>query len=111
MNKKKYSLVPLLAVVALLAIVSFARAEDDDDEEDEKSSETKKIEMVTQTIVLEPARTVTTTIMKNFDLPDSDCDGIPDEQDLYPDIPQQFIVNDANFDGIDDRYEVQSVQL
>jgi hypothetical protein len=110
MNKKKYSLVPLLSVIVLLAVVSFVRAEDDESEDDggSSSSTSKTTKTVTQTIVLEPAKTVITTIMKNFELPDSDRDGIPDEQDLYPEIPQQLMVSDANFDGIDDDYEIQN---
>ncbi len=98
---------------------SLALADDDDDEEKDNeksqtisssSSSSSITKMVTQTIIIEPAKTVTSVIMKDVVLADSDRDGIPDEQDIYPNVPNHLIVDDFNLDGIDDRLELENIQ-
>jgi hypothetical protein len=113
--KKKFLFTLFLSMAVILLVASFARADDEEEGDDEEysssspssSSGSTTTKMVTQTIIVEPAKTVTSTVMKNVDLPDSDRDGIPDEQDMHPQIPQQFIIEDLNLDGIDDRLELE----
>jgi hypothetical protein len=64
----------------------------------------------TKVVVVTPEKIITKTVMQNVQLPDSDRDGIPDEADLYPKIPEQLMVKDVNLDGIDDRYDLRSPQ-
>lgn len=74
------------------------------------ASSTKKVASsgtITKTIIVQPAKTITSTVMENVQIPDSDKDGLPDETDPYPNIAQQLIVSDSNLDGIDDKYELQ----
>lgn len=115
---KKYSLFPLILAMTFLLATSFVRADDDesdDDGEDNYSapvatqdSSSQPAKTVTKTIILEPAKIITSTIMQDVLLIDSDRDGIPNEQDLYPNIANQLIVDDLNLDGIDDRFEIQT---
>ncbi|HMN19078.1 MAG TPA: hypothetical protein PKA31_00585 [Candidatus Moranbacteria bacterium] len=78
--------------------------EDDDEEEDEEEKEEKK-EYRTETVVVEPARTITKTELRTVTLADSDRDGIVDEDDPYPQISQIYIVQDGDGDGISDELE------
>ena len=115
--KKKYLLALALSIVIVPSVVSVVRADDDNERDDEKSqtissssSSSTITKMVTQTIILEPAKTVTSVIMEDVKLPDTDRDGIPDEKDMYPKIAAQLIVDDINLDGIDDRFEIETLQ-
>ena len=80
--------------------------EDDDDDEDEEkiSNETKTYE---ETVVVEPAKIVTENQLQTVFLPDRDRDGIPDNEDLHPDIAEIYIVVDDNLNGIVDTFEYE----
>lgn len=89
-----------------IAVVGFVRAEDDEDEEDDDEDDRSKIEYVTETVIVKPAQIVTEIIMKNFVVRDSDKDGLLDENDPHPDVPEMLIVKDENKNGIVDSYEL-----
>ena len=64
--------------------------------------ESSKVETRTISTRLSDTVTQTTTTTTKHD---SDGDGIYDDDDSHPTINDNFIVKDANFNGIDDRYE------
>lgn len=90
-----------------------AYAEEDDDDEDEReddesedsSSPSTETVRVIETIVIEPARTVTENVLRDEILADSDKDGLPDSEDPHPSIPEIYIVSDNNNNGIVDTLE------
>lgn len=79
--------------------------EEDEDEEDEEDEEEEEKKYRTETVVVEPARTVTKTEMRTFILADSDRDGIADESDPYPQLASIYMANDGDGDGISDELE------
>jgi hypothetical protein len=107
-------------LLAFTAAFSFARAENDDEEDAQPaatvvptttstpSTKSSNPKTVTKTIIVQPEKIVTSTVMQDVQIPDSDRDGLPDETDPHPNIAEQLIVQDTNLDGIDDRYELQS---
>lgn len=116
MKLKKIGPVVMLASLVLFAAFAFARAEDDENENDDDDERETTVQSapstsssqktVTKTIILEPERKVTTTQIRDVQVPDSDRDGLADENDPHPAIPEQLIVKDDNLNGIDDRYEI-----
>lgn len=80
--------------------------EDDDDREAIDTSSDNATAKETETKVIytklsDTVSTVTTTITRH----DSDGDGMYDDEDPHPSINENFIVEDGNLNGIDDRYE------
>jgi hypothetical protein len=69
------------------------------------ASSSSSSETTTQVIKL-PDQIVTKTIMVDVALLDSDKDGLPDESDPHPNIPEYLIVSDVNGNGIDDDYDL-----
>ncbi|KKQ51771.1 MAG: hypothetical protein US70_C0013G0022 [Parcubacteria group bacterium GW2011_GWD2_38_11] len=130
MFKKK--LVVLFAITSLifgggLSIFHFANADDDEeyDEEEDKDeddvdrkdveevdenseeSSSKKTTTVKETFVVEPAKIVTENQIQTILLSDRDRDGIPDDEDQYPDIAEIYIVRDDDLNGIVDTFEYE----
>ncbi len=102
------SLRPLLSFneVALAERESkYEREGNDDGYSVGSSSSPTTTETTTQVIQL-PDQIVTKTVMVDVVLPDTDKDGLPDESDPHPTIPEYLIVNDANGNGIDDSYDL-----
>jgi hypothetical protein len=131
MENKKYSLLPLLAATLMLVFVSLARAESDDEDRNERRQSSTAAPQISQPVpaasveetsevaqpdapkqpkvpktIISPQTIITQTIMQNITLADYDRDGVADENDPHPNIAEHLIVNDSNFDGIDDRYEI-----
>ncbi len=89
---------------------------DEKDEEDERNGDDEEFTQITQkaktttttsptattTITMTPEKT-TTTIIK-----DSDADGVFDNDDSHPNIPEHIIVLDDNKNGIVDTFEYPS---
>jgi len=109
-----------LSIIALLIVgfyfcskIALAESDDENDSEERNApaqvistapadntpqkAETKTI----YTKLSDTISTTTTTIIRH----DSDGDGIYDDEDPHPTINENFIVKDANLNGIDDRYE------
>ncbi|HEX8974402.1 MAG TPA: hypothetical protein VF817_02865 [Patescibacteria group bacterium] len=68
----------------------------------QQSSSQPKTKKIT---ITSPSTIVTKTVIKSFDLKDSDKDGLPDESDPHPDIAEIYIAQDDNNNGIVDRYD------
>lgn len=81
--------------------------EDADEDRDESESEEEKEERIVNKTytVIEPARTVTSTVMKTKVIIDTDQDGISDEKDPHPNIAEIYVVSDDNCNGISDWLE------
>lgn len=121
MQKYKKFFLVLFTIISLSLLVASSSRADDEDEREEDDDDNEEVvvaapsaessipsqKTTTKTIIVKPAQIITRKIMQNVQLPDSDRDGLSDEGDPYPNIPLQIIVNDADFDGIDDQYEVQ----
>lgn len=123
MQKKKYSLTVLSIILilgtGLLFVFKGVHADDEEDDSDEYEYEdaapesvatptvTTKDETTTekQTIVVTPERVVTENKVVTISLPDRDRDGIADQDDPHPDIPEVYIVSDDNQNGIVDTLE------
>jgi hypothetical protein len=57
-----------------------------------------------------PDQIVTSVIMENVTLVDTDRDGIPDINDPHPTVPEYMIAEDSDNDGIVDAYDIDIVQ-
>lgn len=87
--------------------------EDEEDEEDEKDDDTEDKKERSDSTVKTPETTAlpittTTTQTTVTTLNDSDGDGLYDNEDPHPDIPEFIIVNDDNKNGIVDTFEENS---
>lgn len=101
------------SVIFLFGKASHTRADSGGDENDSgdfqvintnpSNDQPKKPQTKTITTQLAPTVTQQVTTTTTFD---SDGDGQPDNVDPTPTINDNFIVKDANLDGIDDRYEM-----
>jgi len=89
-TKKYFSFLLLIVVFFLILTVAVRADDDEEDDEEEKSS---------------PAQTYTTTSTRVITLPDSDGDGILDKNDPHPKMAEIYIVEDANSNGIVDKFE------
>lgn len=119
------SLILLMVAGMGLSVFRFAHADDDDeyedkyeedddddsDKEDSASAENSaKPKTYQETVVVSPARIVTEQQMQTISLPDRDRDGIPDDEDIHPDIAEIYIVKDENSNGIVDTFEYGNQQ-
>jgi len=75
---------------------------DDDDEEDD---DTPRTTTSTSTSSTAKTTTKTTTSVKTETFKDSDGDGLLDYSDPHPNIAEIYIVEDANQNGIVDKFE------
>ncbi len=130
MNKiifRKKSFAALLAFsffgITLLSFggATFAEKEDGYDRKNEKdddyqvavtttatqssSSSSSNSGTTTQVIKL-PDQIITSVVMQDVILNDADKDGLADENDPHPNIPEYLIVSDVNGNGIDDGYDI-----
>ena len=110
-NTKKY-LIFVLVWVAILAVTPFVRAEDDENDDEEEyastSSNTSTADVAAKTVkqtIKDPDQIITTTETKTISLPDRDKDGVADDEDPHPDIPEIYIASDNNANGIVDSFE------
>jgi len=112
----KFLSLSLLIVGSGFLLFNFVHADDEYEQDDEaevettvpiSTSATKKqaTKAVTQTVVLTPERIVTENQIQTISLPDRDRDGIPDGEDVHPDIAEIYIVKDENLNGIVDSFE------
>lgn len=117
MKQKKYSLLPLLISAALLAGIYAVRADDGEIENENESTipatvqtpaktTQKSTSKTTKQIITIPAKTIVKTVLKDVVLKDSDRDGLFDDQDPYPTIPEIYIVRDDNNNGVVDQYDL-----
>ena len=115
------SLVLIIGTNSLVTERHISHAEDDDeeehedehedDEQDSKSSqqddaEPEKTSTAKETTLV-PVTTVTQQKVTTV-LTDSDGDGLYDNEDPHPDIPEIYIVRDDNKNGIADHLESSS---
>jgi hypothetical protein len=122
MHKKKlgYFSAIILSLMFISASVVFADDDDkygeyDDDYKAPVAVDTTQASTTTtskpstktykQTIVVTPAQIVTENQIQTIIVPDTDNDGIADSEDPHPSIPEIFIVEDANGNGIVDTFE------
>lgn len=84
-----------LAVALLFLGFVFVRADNEEENTSASSGKNPGITPVTTTNT-----TTQTTIIK-----DSDGDGLIDSEDPHPAIPEIYIVEDINFNGIVDKFE------
>lgn len=94
---------------------SIAHAEDDeeddeddeekDGEEDDEDDSENKSSSTTYTYTI-PGQVVTSYVLRDVTLPDSDFDGLPDSDDPHPAIAEIYIVEDADRDGIVDQFDL-----
>lgn len=81
--------------------------DEDDEDEDEKNEENSRSASTPQ-----PPRSVpvTTTTLKSTTttFKDTDGDGLYDNEDPHPTIPELYIVRDENRNGITDSFEIPS---
>ncbi len=108
MKKKKYFFFGLfvLAAFSMLAVQFFARAADENESGDDyQGSVIKTIQPAS--VVTSQAQTTpsTSTSTITTTLRDSDGDGILDKNDPHPTIPEIYIVEDNNKNGIVDKFE------
>lgn len=87
---------------------SIAQADDEEEEEDDEDEDEERVTTKTETkkvttYVKLPDQVVTKKIVTT--IYDSDGDGIFDDTDPTPNINDNFIVKDANANGIVDEYE------
>ncbi|MFA7319382.1 MAG: hypothetical protein WC022_02185 [Parcubacteria group bacterium] len=107
MEKKRTFFLSLFVLVAIsaFAVQFLARAEDDEGDDDYQESVVKTIQPAsvstskTQTTPTTSVSTTTTTLR------DSDGDGLLDKDDPHPTIPEIYIVEDNNRNGIVDQFE------
>lgn len=101
MKKYSFKLSALIFLMMVVSLVFFSfRAmadddEDDDDHEERSSSSSRSSEPVTT--VTKDTRTVVVR--------DSDGDGLFDNEDPHPDLPEIYIVVDEDRNGIVDTFE------
>lgn len=79
-------------------------AEDEEDEEDEKDEEDDDDRSSSSSSAAQ-TQTYTTSSTRVITLKDSDGDGILDKDDPHPNIPEIYIVDDVNLNGIVDKFE------
>ncbi len=103
-TKKKLSLIVLISVFLLITGMLFAKA-DDEEEDENDNNRGQAIEYITETVVVEPAKTVYEKVIKNVEFPDTDHDGIADVEDPHPNVAEIYIVKDDNQNGIVDQFE------
>lgn len=96
-RSKFFSLLLPLAAVLLLVLSYPVRADDDEDEGGSSSSSSSSSKATVKTDV---STKVDTVILK-----DSDGDGILDQDDPHPSIAEIYIVEDADQNGIVDKFE------
>jgi hypothetical protein len=105
----------LLGVTILISPqgVSFAdddeeREEEGEDEEDERSEKKNNTESESVKTSTPPSVPVTTITQKTTTtvLKDSDGDGLYNNEDPHPTIPEIYIVQDENRNGIVDHFEI-----
>lgn len=87
--------------------------DDEDDEEDDERDQDKENEKESRSIsTSQPPRSVpvTTTTLKSTTttFKDTDGDGLYDNEDPHPTIPELYIVRDENRNGITDSFEIPS---
>ncbi|MGB2791236.1 MAG: hypothetical protein WBC29_01650 [Candidatus Moraniibacteriota bacterium] len=121
MKKRLFFIFSFLSLIfgsiALTSYRNVLHAEDDDEEyekDDHESDNTKKVSTdnssptkqstVTNQPTLIPVTTITQQEVTTV-LTDSDGDGLYDNEDPHPNIPEIYIVNDDNKNGIADRFE------
>lgn len=90
--------------------------EDDEEDEDENeqevsqpsnddSSSDEKTVTYKETVIVEPARTITENQTRIIYLSDKDRDGIADARDPHPEVAEIYVVKDDNSNGIVDALE------
>ncbi|MFZ1735732.1 MAG: hypothetical protein WAU31_02250 [Candidatus Moraniibacteriota bacterium] len=121
MKKRLFFIFSFLSLIfgsiALTSYRNVLHAEDDDEEyekDDHESDNTKKVSTdnssptkqstVTNQPTLIPVTTITQQEVTTV-LTDSDGDGLYDNEDPHPNIPEIYIVHDDNKNGIADRFE------
>ncbi|HAV10973.1 MAG TPA: hypothetical protein DCX32_00275 [Candidatus Moranbacteria bacterium] len=121
--KKKQILFILLFFLASSLIVAgtydfayktyMAQADDDEDDEDDDDDDDDEKETVTVTkeVIIRPGRTVIEEQVKKITLPDSDRDGLVDEEDPHPDMAEIYIVSDDDRNGISDAWDEMKKKL
>lgn len=87
--------------------------DEEDDEEDDERDQDKENEKESRSIsTSQPPRSVpvTTTTLKSTTttFKDTDGDGLYDNEDPHPTIPELYIVRDENRNGITDSFEIPS---
>lgn len=106
MNKifRKLNILIIGLVLSSLFLTAFVWADDDEHDDDHDSSSSSSSS--------EPkVETETTTSTRVIVERDSDGDGLMDNNDPHPDIPEIYIVEDNNSNGIVDSLEnIEKVQ-
>ena len=87
-------------MLVLFALTVAVKADDENDDEYQSSSSS----ISSSTAQAKPVTTTTSTTQV-VTLKDSDGDGILDKDDLNPTIAEIYIVEDANLNGIVDKFE------
>ena len=121
MKKRLFFIFSLLFLVfgsvALTTYQNILHAEDDEEEHEEDDHESDdsrktstentsptKQSSITNQPTLIPVTTITQQEVTTV-LTDSDGDGLYDNEDPHPNIPEIYIVHDDNKNGIADRFE------
>ena len=78
--------------------------EDEEDGEDKEDDDEVEIKTITTTEYPNPRVEVKKNI-QTVTLNDSDGDGLIDDEDPHPNVPEIYIVKDDNLNGIVDKYE------
>lgn len=127
--KIKNFIVFLLSIAVFFSIgfSMIAHAEDDDESEDlERVDNVEEKQVALPTIqqseekpvvikmtkpkkitkkITDPPTTVIVNELRNFELSDSDLDGLIDAEDPHPEKPEIYLVKDDNNNGIVDTFE------
>lgn len=111
-------MLPLLLLLGSIAITThrnISHAEDDENEEEYEDERDQEKEVRSDDGSVKQTNTskepllipVTTTTQQEIRtvLTDSDGDGLYDNEDPHPDVPELYIVLDDNKNGIVDRFE------
>jgi len=108
MQKKKYFFISLTILTTVFALTScfFARAEDDENESEDDYQESVEKEIKPSATNTQIQKTPNTSVSTTTTtLQDSDGDGLLDKDDPHPTIPEIYIVEDNNRNGIVDKFE------
>lgn len=100
-NRKKISILVILSVLLISMVFSVVRADDDEDDDDDEKESSSSSSGKAQTTVNTDVKTSTKTEI----LKDSDGDGTLDIDDPHPNMAEIYIVEDANNNGIVDKFE------
>jgi hypothetical protein len=97
----------MMATIFILAGGFLAQADDeaDEGEGDFQESVVKEVKPSTTSTKVRQESASTSVETKTTILNDSDGDGILDKDDSHPSVPEIYIVEDSNKNGIVDKFE------